>query len=807
MKTNLLGIDRNSSTVEAKEGMSDYMVNLRIKGGALNPVGEWNEVLRWDAVAIKPLYIHSNAGWDNLIGHSTKTKFLYLISRKTEYWEPTRVPIYRLKEVNSISSLGNTLIVCDSKQTHYILWKDGAYKYLGNKPPMLDIRFSTKPTKWEEYTDKVRGSFEIKAASTDATFTADDCIFIEHKDFQAPKGAVKQGSFIIDSGDVDANRNTYSRELLALHNSLSDAIYDNGDICQPMLLRAGIRLFDGSYLNCTPMVYPYNGIPNCGKYKPYDADGNGYQDLWYFTRGVREDADGDRKTALLRMRGKQLYYQLVNKKEDYDDWSDIISSIDIFISKPLPTIDSEVQVKEFMCNKISLGYSIYFSNDRTVQAGYKEEDSYIPLPTDIGGKGSLWNVLKIPFVEKPEIQKGVSEAGNFYRIKEIVINEISNEETRLKDEISKSYKILEQKEELTNECYNDTITADMLYNYNSRIHYSGIHSTLSHAYDLRVSMVNGHDEIRAYAIEVTVKAEKTIKTLIKKGYSNTEAYNVALSPMFIFPDERATEATIHILKGDNNIFAPIVKTITLKAHNSLNCSYYLNSLEQEDFSTWSPDNVMAVGEANTVSNYLNHFTETADYNEYNKKELRISPVDNPFVTIPSETMEFDGIIKGLCTSTNALSSGEFGQSPMYVFTDSGIWALEVGSTVSYKNKIPISRDISIGNLCPIDNAIVFSSLKGIMLIQGRTVKCISDALDGECPQCQYELTKDMSLAVDSKHFREQIIGSAIEYNYKYNEIYVIPEHNHYAYVYDMSTAMWGIRILEEKISHIKRRTT
>lgn len=115
--------------------------------------------------------------------------------------------------------------------------------------------------------------------------------------------------------------------------------------------------------------------------------------------------------------------------------------------------------------------------------------------------------------------------------------------------------------------------------------------------------------------------------------------------------------------------------------------------------------------------------------------VKVSALDNPFSFPAAHTYcPSRSPVLALCSNTVALSQGQFGQHPLYVFTQEGIWALTVDTTGqgSYAACVPVSRDVCNGTtaVCPLDNGVAFLSSKGVMLLNGTRVKEVSAQLDG-----------------------------------------------------------------------------
>lgn len=103
----------------------------------------------------------------------------------------------------------------------------------------------------------------------------------------------------------------------------------------------------------------------------------------------------------------------------------------------------------------------------------------------------------------------------------------------------------------------------------------------------------------------------------------------------------------------------------------------------------------------------------------------------PMVCAGTGRVAGDGVIH-LTQSLRALSSGQFGEFPLYAFCRDGIRAL-TPSGHSFKDVQLISRDVVCGsNGCaPLPDSTCFVTTAGVLQISGTTVRCLSDSLDYE----------------------------------------------------------------------------
>lgn len=283
-------------------------------------------------------------------------------------------------------------------------------------------------------------------------------------------------------------------------------------------------------------------------------------------------------------------------------------------------------------------------------------------------------------------------------------------------------------------------------------------------------------------------------------------------------------------------------TIPLKCHSFLNMSYAFNGFET------------LKGESerlNSIDDFIIPSNDTIKYGNI----IRLSDVNNPFrfseeFTISLPVKE----IYALSTAAKALSQGQFGQYPLYAFTSEGIWALEITSTGTYSARQPISRDVVINkdSITQIDSAVLFATDRGIMLISGSQVICISDKINSMDQFALEELPKAYKLMdiyrniVDTINatiipppdipgqtvipdqpvnpnppasrsvagksetsptnitllpFGEFLSGCRMIYDYTHQHIIAYNPDINYSYVYSLKSQLWGMMYSNTKINH------
>lgn len=195
-------------------------------------------------------------------------------------------------------------------------------------------------------------------------------------------------------------------------------------------------------------------------------------------------------------------------------------------------------------------------------------------------------------------------------------------------------------------------------------------------------------------------------------------------------------------------------------------------------------------------------TDTEDYRINSKEnELSITKIENPFQV---ETKHiFQSKITGIAIATTALSQGQFGQFPLYVFTEDGIWAMETAADGSFVSQKPLSREVCINpdSICSIDNAVVFVTDKAVMMIQGSQVMNISPYMNGK-----HYMPNDSALNLirnqegfdtligpisDDDPFMSFMKDAKVAYDYTGQRlIFISPSNEGFQYVYKIDTQTW-----------------
>ena len=126
------------------------------------------------------------------------------------------------------------------------------------------------------------------------------------------------------------------------------------------------------------------------------------------------------------------------------------------------------------------------------------------------------------------------------------------------------------------------------------------------------------------------------------------------------------------------------------------------------------------------------FTEDPVISEPNK--LFLSKFENPWLYPPGNIVTFSDNIIGAGFTSVPLSEGQMGEFPIYVFTEGGIRVAiptgegTIAATMTHPN---VSRHVAIrGTIFSLEQAIIFTTKKGVMMLSGNAVTELSRNTNG-----------------------------------------------------------------------------
>ena len=745
------GITTIPSDYDCPDGDIASMINLVNENGNLVPVTP-PEILFVLDNNQNVLYIHKTSDYCNYIVYDTQEgeksgKICFFTDDVTNLKDITTISNRELYQINSI---GNTLVILTNEGIIYALYKSGNYVIMGDKPEFPSISFRLRGT---------RKNSEILTSNFSA-------------------GGVSPGfnSYTLLDEAAQATQNV----IFAYINSDSANIKNLNKFQYPFMIRYAYRLYDESlYILSAPIkMTPSEGVPYLTRvtgFNTFNGQANGIN-------------------MVIFSLSSSLHYEIINFeqiKESLANWTDLIKSIDIFITPTLNGIDQDKS-----CHSIApYGWATpphYGLASVKANISIDEKDTSGELIYREYEMSEIWgdNISQQIFVSIGS-NEFLPTSGElpFYLISSIDIKNIAKGEKIVPIENGvlnglKGREVLEGDSQQSG-----TIVAKHAFTYNSRLNLANI-TILPPSIPLESCMqyLNGeYDNSTKKAVKKTYKykayvfIESEKQDVMVDIISNIEM-NIK-STFFFYPNPKAFRL---IIEREDDYGVKTYSSTKLTEHKFLNGAYN-NSLGSfvSDFDT----------------SILANTNRGIPY--YNK--IYTSEVNNPFSFPPTtggvNVVGF-GEILGIRSATKALSQGQFGQFPLYAFTDEGIWALEVSSEGKYISKQPATRDVCNNpeSITQIDTAVLFTSERGIMLIQGSESVCISEILNKKSFDIStlrgYEQLAQMSGLTNAhlthSNFIEYIKECAMSYDYANQRIIVFNKNHPYAYVFSLRSKTWGM---------------
>lgn len=546
---------------------------------------------------------------------------------------------------------------------------------------------------------------------------------------------------------TDDGMKALTEACFAQVNKLLEDVESKNLFALPFFLRYALRLYDGSLtMHSAPiLMLPYSEgvLVTINRY----VDGGEYKS---------NKCIASCNACKLNFRVFKNYESVLN------DWKDIVKSIDIFVSKPIYPFDINKDVI-WASESISLNGVSTCSEYGTDK--YKNHVNILEKHPE----GTM--VLELP--KKDKFHDDILNASTFYLIGSYSIDNLPEPNvTWLVDDNNLGLDILTSKEVMTDDydshfpkCYKTS------YTYNSRFIIGDIGKEKFFNQSL-ASRLPYNSEIGDYWV---VAKFKDGRKLIKKDKASPE-----MMYYIFFPFEDIETLEIYDTSTSLTDYR-----YSFKPSDFLNGSVHYNKLRTiyEDYFYANPPD-----------------TEILSIYSEEPNKLYVSDVNNPLVFQPQNISTIgEEPITALAVSTQAISDGQFGQYPFFVFSKDGIWALEISTEGVPMRPKPISRLVakSSGALLSIDSENLFAADNGVYSISGGTTTLISKDLDkneyfSDIPTHVMSVSNEKGYPLNQlgSSFAEYAKESVMAYDYVNKRIYVCNPNKKYSYVFSMKTGWW-----------------
>lgn len=489
------------------------------------------------------------------------------------------------------------------------------------------------------------------------------------------------------------------------------------------------------------------------------------------------------------------------------DGTHILHSAPILLMVRMPIAIHGFMNSNYGSRSVSADYAYYkIKIDITIPKTLKESDIYkgidifmaeIPYYDDTDTYKNDLQAIKVggnysfggdPFYTNDEkLRERILETANFYRIAQYDFDSDKFNNNTLSDipDLSDILKNLVYQPTLTDDTYShNKIIAEKIFNYNSKLHISGTSQKLYDGYpvEMFISYAGSTVDVIKYISKTYIKTESGTSIVVRDQDIPNGDNLLLLSPYISYPDSRAYNMEITIIYRVKESGAltnyRFSASFDLTPHDFLNLAYYLPTGEINPI-TISGAVITEIPEAPQSSNNI----------ETTPNKLKVSATDNPFIFPVEQTYTIgNGKIIGMAAATPALSQGQYGQFPLYVFTDEGIYMMQVGTgEVIYSNVFPVSRDIcsNARSIISLDNAVAFTSDRKLFVLSGYSAKSISDSLEADyIPNPAH---------VYMEGIENVLTEPLLAYNYPFGELIIKNTEANTAFIYDLQRKIWRQR--------------
>ena len=759
----LRGISRTPSDRTTEDGGVAESLNTYLDAGEVAPVLEPKDITSDldipDIKGVERVFIHKTPHSENYILAVREDDSTLVIGYCVNGVFKEIVSLDRDENISGITSIGNTVVMSTTSSLHYILYGGGEYRYLGTKIPQPHIEFRC-------IADNRYSEASVINLVSDSNGTLESGIDLFN---------INAWEKAIDSIKRNTEDNTGSKERLL---ELQEEVWSNinkrvkgnraaGYFTMPVFVRYAVRLYDGSYIHQSVPILLGAGF-----------------DKFVEITGTKTTTSSGSISTYLTIKPSMAFSATANLvRWDKEGWEETIESIDIFVSTDVsyPAFSSNFSKIEMTYDGSEVvdidKYSMSFDN-----GDLSDLDA---LEKELMSKSLFYKIASFRTADLKKLEDGFNILDADYPASQDTLMEYD----RLPDyELSGT----------------DIIPSE-LFTFNNRIIANGAKRALPTGYSFLQSTniikqgLRSTERSFAYFVPGGDGAMHKIISRSPNGGSLLTPYGMDTSDeggasysyaesygLIFYPDSRCESVEMWHPSGD-------VITIAMRPHPLLNCSYAFWGL-----SKTLDEYVSQVASDVTLGSF------TSNENKYEDDSYKVyqSEVNNPFYFPLTGVNTLPARVLGIATATTALSQGQFGQFPLYVFTEDGIWAMETASDGSLVSSKPLSREVcsNPASITPIDQAVLFMSDKGLMLLQGSQISELSPYMNGK----HYTINESAKVIIsgqpqfsglidavtDSTPFMTFMKDAEIGYDYQGKRIICFNRNEIYQYVYKFDTNTW-----------------
>lgn len=747
------GLSNSPSDYDAQDGELGTLLNLINEDGALKPIHQ-------PIVTDSNITIPDGATVElvHKVTHENTIHSHYIIRRADDTWcwtekdgdgTFTDIDLDGF-HANAVTAVGNILNFVGDTNIMYAYWKLNLYNVIdvSNIQFSANINIESGPTAYDNY------------AGLD-----DNIINVQKHDeyYQATNTLASK----------------YANDFFKANDAFINSYLDDESFKYIQFGILALRMYDGTYMQISnPFVVTRGLSSNKDIYVVKFCEGD-----TTVTSPNNEYIFKANKDYALHLRS-MLYKALMNVSvENIDLYDDIIDGVDVFISNSIYPYKTNVELVEeqYKCYSNSLGnvVSLTLENEDTILFFSKYDfllTSYL----------CHW---QFPAMSQDELNEEIKNLV-FYKSTSFSIDEIKNNKSKYLKRILQT----EQTISLANNMQTQ-FGGKVAITYNNRLHIANV----STQYTLQNS-----------GLVQEMAADRSSSMIIKATFKNNGQTMCSYS---IFSDNVGGSRYIYSFYHTDVISYDVYYAYLRDGY-----SYFHKSLSMYSFDDFGMSlylnysngiiNEIPLGDSITEDEWNAILEEAKSYVGspiVSHSLIKVSEAENPLVFPAKNSVQVgSSIINALAANTRPISEGQFGEAPLYAFTDEGVWTLMTSSEGTYEARQPANREICTNpkSILQIDDAVLFATERGIMLQNGKNAECITDVLDGypfdftQLYKADYA-KKVLAVgniseeAVKYVRFRDYLQEADMIYDYYDNRIIVFNAAYPYAYVYSLKSKTWS----------------
>lgn len=765
------GLTNSPSDYDCQDGELATCLNLINEDGALRPihqpvVAEPNITLPNDSCSIR--YVHN-------VTHANKNHSHYIVnctnsSPYSWYWTekggdgtPHELNLGNFK-VNSVTAIGNIICFVGDKNILYAFWNKDSYNIFN------------------------KNAFNYTFSVTNTSGVEVDAIAQLGDDFQGCFWTPSFGSQDYDNLIFEGTKPNGTKTIWnAIDSMINKAMSENGNTYFKYIVFGvvALRLYDGTYSNISNLfvLCPKDNINNSFY---YNADKETIKNTEYY--------------KFIRASG-YIHRHQINVQLDLTGIEDFVQGVDVFLTKGTDFLyldkGYDTTSMETVNNLKKRKGTITFERLKK-SALYREFDNLTFYHSIYITKEDLGKNIDLLNVQGTEESLSLADMGR----------------TSIGSSCAIAYNNRLHLANIQN-YINDIFSPNPIYKF--ELNSSGtsfpvekINTILGNYMDVPLTDEGWYDYGKMNSDTAEVIA------IIDNKYYYKATVQYPLNPIFVVPFQDAKSVKLYI-KHKGKLMDEIgFRNINLHQSETFGMSYYIFNAENGIFSFMQKYELSNNGGVltrrqgdtftSTSSKFYDEASQKCDSDGAKIEQLasliKVSEAENPLVFPAKNSVQVgSSVISALAANTRPISEGQFGEAPLYAFTDEGVWVLMLGEEGTYVARQPVNREIcsNPNGILQIDDAVLYPTNRGIMMQQGRNSICITDQLDGypfNFMEMKYAkqiiaTNETESGEISYIRFKDYLKSADMIYDYYNNRIIVFNPNQAYAYVYSLKSKMWG----------------